>query len=133
MTRTRKSAKSAGTAMETLVARYLADVLDDDRIERRVRNGRLDRGDIGGVRTVMGERVILEVKDYGGRLLPGTWLNEARVEAGNDDAPVAIVVAKRRGTTDPARQFVLMELGDLALLLGGTPKTQCDCPVDHGN
>lgn len=131
MTRTRKSAKSAGTAMETLVANYLADTLDDDRIERRARNGAFDRGDIGGVRTVMGERVVLEVKDYGGRILAGTWLNEARTEAGNDDAPIAAVIAKRRGTTDPARQFVLMELGDLALLLGGTPKTDCDCPVDH--
>lgn len=133
MTRTRKSAKSAGTAHETSIARYLAETLDDDRIERRVRNGAKDRGDIGGVRTVLGERIVIEAKDYGGRILAGTWLNEARVEAGNDDAPVAIVVAKRRGTTDPAKQIVLMELADLALLLGGTPKTECDCPVDHGN
>jgi len=131
MTRNRASAKKAGTAMETLVANYLAETLDDDRIERRARNGAKDRGDIGGVQSIMRERIVIEVKDYGGRLMPGPWLTEARIEAGNDDAPVAVVVAKRRGTTDPAKQYVLMELQDFARLIGGSPKHECDCPIDH--
>lgn len=118
MTRTRRSAKNAGTSMETLVVRYLAGVLNDDRIERRRLSGSKDRGDISGVRTALGERVVLEVKDYGGRLMPGPWVEEAHVEAGNDDAPVGVVVAKRRGTTKPGDQFVLMTLSDLAVLLG---------------
>lgn len=118
MTRSRKSAKTAGTSMETLVARYLAEVLNDDRIERRRLSGSKDRGDIAGVRTALGERVVIEVKDYGGRLMPGPWVEEAHVEAGNDDAPVGVVVAKRRGTTKPEDQFVLMTLADLAVLLG---------------
>lgn len=118
MSRTRASAKAAGTAMETLAARYLATALNDDRIERRRQAGAHDRGDITGVRTTLGERVVLEVKDYGGRLLVGPWLNEARTEAGNDDAPVAAVIAKRRGTTKPEDQIVLMTLADLAVLLG---------------
>jgi hypothetical protein len=122
MSRSRKSAKGAGTAMETLVTRFLASVLNDDRIERRRQSGSKDRGDVAGVRTVLGERVVIEVKDYGGRLLPGTWVEEARVEAGNDDAPVGVVVAKRRGTTNPADQFVLMTLADLAVLLGAQTK-----------
>ena len=118
MTRNRKSAKNAGTAMETLVATYLAAALNEDRIERRRQSGAKDRGDIAGVRTALGERVVVEVKDYGGRVEVGPWLNEAAIEAGNDDAPVGVVVAKRRGTTNPADQIVLMTLGDLAVLLG---------------
>lgn len=117
MTRNRASAKQAGTRMETLVARYLADHLDD-RIERRTLTGSRDRGDIAGVRCVAG-RVVVEVKDHGGRVLVGPWLEEARVEAGNDDAPVGVVVAKRRGRADAGDQVVLMDLRSFVLLLGG--------------
>lgn len=106
--------------METLVVRYLARVLGDDRIERRRLSGAKDRGDVAGIRTLLGERVVLEVKDYGGRLLPGPWLNEACIEAGNDDAAAGVVIAKRRGTTKPEEQIVLMTLGDLAVLLGAS-------------
>lgn len=121
MSRSRASAKQAGTAMETLVVKYLKYALNADGVERRRLSGANDRGDITGVKTVLGERVVIEVKDYGGRLMPGPWVEEAHVEAGNDDAAVGVVVAKRRGTRDPAEQFVLMTLKDLATLLGGTP------------
>lgn len=118
MARSRASAKAAGTCHETSIATYLADRLDDDRIERRTRNGAKDRGDIAGVRH-LGQRVVIEAKDYGGRYQVGPWLTEAEVERGNDDAGVGMVVAKRRGTTDPADQVVIMTLGDLAALLTG--------------
>lgn len=120
MTRSRASAKKAGTDRERQVADYLATALNDDRIDRRVKTGSNDKGDIGGVRTALGERVVIEVKDYGGQLKPAEWVKEAHIEAGNDDAPVGVVVAKRRGTTNPEDQWVLMTLGDLAVLLGGT-------------
>lgn len=121
MGRSRASAKQAGSLFETQVAVFLATALDDDRIERRARNGAKDRGDIGSVRTVNGHRVVVETKDYGGRLLPSEWIREARVEAGNDDAPVGVVVAKRRGkgAAQMGEQYVLMTLADLAVLLGG--------------
>ena len=119
MSRSRASAKAAGTRMGTLVAGHLSEALDDDRIERRARNGAKDRGDIANVRTALGERVVIECKDYGGRLMPGPWITEAHTEAGNDDAAVGVVVAKRRGTTAPGKQWVLMTLDDLAVLLGG--------------
>lgn len=119
MSRSRASAKAAGTRMETLVAWHLSDALDDDRIERRAKNGAKDRGDIANVRTALGGRVVIECKDYGGRLMPGPWIQEAHTEAGNDDAAVGVVVAKRRGTTRPGDQWVLMTLDDLAVLLGG--------------
>ena len=119
MTRNRSSAKQAGTKFETLVTRYLRTTLDDDRIERRRLGGAgNDRGDISGLRH-MGQRIVLECKDYGGQLKPGPWIEEAHIEAGNDSALLGIVVAKRRGTTDPGSQFVLMTLNDLVALLTG--------------
>lgn len=117
MSRNRASAKSAGTAHETSIAAYLAEHVDD-RIERRARNGAKDRGDISGLR-VLGNRVVLELKNYGGRILPGPWVAEAELEAGNDDAIAGIVIAKRRGTTKPGEQWVLMTVDSLIALTTG--------------
>lgn len=118
MTRNRASAKKAGTQMETLVAGYLAQHVDD-RIERRRLAGAHDRGDIAGLRH-MGQRIVIECKEYGGRLMASPWLDEAEVERGNDSAGVGIVVAKRRGTTDPGEQIVMMTLANLVSLMTGT-------------
>lgn len=120
MARSRASAKAAGSRHERSIADRLAETVDD-RIDRRVKTGAADKGDIGGVRTADGRRVAIECKDYGGRFLVGTWLQEARTEAENDGAAAAVVVAKRRGTTDPDDQVVFMELRDLIVLLGGRP------------
>ena len=123
MTRNRQSAKTAGTRFETAIATYLAEQLDDDRIERRRLSGRLDRGDITGLRH-HGQRLVIEVKDYGGQIKAGPWVEEAHVEAGNDSALCGLVVAKRRGTTDPGSQYVLCTVNDLiALLTGQRPDT----------
>ena len=119
MSRNRKSARAAGQRFETLVTRYLRATLDDDRIERRRQGGNQDRGDISGLRH-MGQRIVIECKDYGGRLMPGPWIEETERERLNDDAGVGIVVAKRRGTTAPGEQFVLMTLADLVALLTGS-------------
>lgn len=121
MARSRSSAKKAGSSFERSVADYLAAHVDD-RIDRRPKSGAKDRGDIGGVRH-MGERIVIECKDYGGRLMPVQWTREAQIEAGNDDAMVGVVAAKRKGVTDPGRQWLLMELDDfIALLTGERPK-----------
>ena len=116
MTRSRASAKAAGTRFESSIATYLAEHVDD-RIERRARNGALDRGDFSGIRAPGGGRIVLEAKDYGGRLLPGPWIGEAEIERGNDDALVGAVVAKRRGITDPGAQFVLMTVRYIVALI----------------
>lgn len=118
MTRSRASAKQAGSSFERSIADYLRDYVDD-RIDRRVKTGAKDRGDIGGVRTPHSGRVVVECKEYGGRLAVTPWLREAEIERGNDDALVGLVVAKRRGTTDPADQTVLMTVRDLVALLTG--------------
>lgn len=117
MTRTRASAKKAGSSFERAQADYLAARVDD-RIDRRVKNGQKDRGDIGGLRH-MGGRIVVECKDYGGRLMPGPWTAEAETERGNDDALAGIVIAKRRGTTRPGEQYVLMTVDNLIALLNG--------------
>lgn len=117
MTRTRASAKAAGTAFETLITRYLAQALDDDRIERRTRNGRNDRGDIAGVR-IHGQRLVLECKNHRRLDLAG-WMAEAQIEAGNDDALAGVVVHKRHGTARPERQWVTMTLAELVALITG--------------
>ena len=84
-----------------------------------MRNGNKDRGDISGVRTALGERLVIETKDYGGVYHVTEWLNEAEVERGNDDAAVGVVVAKRRGKADPAQAVVFMTLEGFARLVGG--------------
>lgn len=106
-----------GSAFERLVADCLAAHVDD-RIDRRVKTGNKDRGDIGGVRH-MGGKVVVETKNYGGRFLVGPWLNEAEIERGNDDAIAGIVVVKRRAVANPLDQAVFMTLRDLVALLTG--------------
>jgi hypothetical protein len=121
MSRTRLSAKAAGSRFERAVADYMSSNIDD-RIDRKVKTGAADKGDVGGVRlspALRGGKVTVECKDYGGRLLPSAWLAEAEIERGNDDGVVGVVVAKRRGVADPADQFVLMTLRDLCALLTG--------------
>jgi len=121
VTRNRASAKKAGSSFERLVADYLASELHDDRIDRRVKYGSNDRGDIAGLRTIRGGRIVLEAKDYGGRFEVSAWLNQAELERGNDDAAIGAVVAKRRGVAAPAAQVVFMTLGTFAALLEGGP------------
>lgn len=120
MTRNRVSAKKAGAAFESLVARFLAVRLGDDRIERRAKTGAKDRGDIAGVRTIRGGRVVIECKDTSRDNLPA-WIREAEVERGNDDAAIGVVAHKRRGVADPGEQFVSMTLETFARLLEGGP------------
>ncbi|RAV76520.1 hypothetical protein DBT52_09645 [Aerococcus mictus] len=115
--RTPRSAKSAGSTLERKTANHLAAHVDD-RIDRKVRTGAKDTGDIGGVR-LHGQRLVIECKDYGGRLHPAEWIREAHVEAGNDDALTGIVVAKRAGRAYPGDQWVLMTVDDLVAFLTG--------------
>lgn len=121
MTRSRQSAKQAGARFEQTIATALATRLNDDRIERRTKNGRNDRGDLTGIRTVAGARVVAELKDYAGTVHVKEWLDQAATEAGNDDAPIGVVIFKRRGISDPMSQGVLLDVETLCRLIeGGT-------------
>lgn len=112
MVRNRASAKKAGSGFEQQVADYLSCVLDDERIERRVKRGNKDRGDIAGV-TYHGERVVIECKAESRVNLWG-YLEEAEVERGNDDAALGVVVVKvpGRGPKGTAWQLAAMPWGD---------------------
>jgi hypothetical protein len=116
MSRSRASAKAAGSTFERLVADCLAELVDD-RIDRRVKTGAADRGDIGGVRH-MGQRVVIECKDVAKLNLAG-WVGEAEIERGNDDAAVGLVVHKRKGKGQALDQYVTCTVRDLVALLTG--------------
>ena len=115
MSRTRASARAAGTRFESLVAAYLAGATGRP-VERRRLCGALDRGDLSGVEG-RGVRCVVECKDCARLDLAG-WLAEAERERGNDGADAGVVVFKRRGVADPARQYVLTDLETFARLLG---------------
>jgi hypothetical protein len=119
VTRNRASARAAGARFERLLADYLAAHVDD-RIDRRVKTGAKDRGDIGGLR-VHGQRVVIECKDTA-RISLGTWAGEAEVERGNDDAIAAVIIHKRTGKGSAGEQWVTMTAADfVALLIGSRP------------
>ena len=122
MTRSRASAKQAGAKAERDVADYLATQLNDDRIDRRVRNGSKDRGDIGGLRA-HGQRLVVEVKNCARTDLAG-WIAEAEIEQGNDDALSAVVISKRKGTTNVGRWYVHMTVDQLLALITGQQANQ---------
>ena len=116
MGRSLKAAKNAGTRFERLVADYLNQHVDD-RIDRRVKTGALDKGDIAGVRA-HGQRVVIECKDKA-RISVGEWIGEAEAERVNDAGLAGMVAYKRIGRGAPGDQLVVMTLADLAALLSG--------------
>lgn len=116
MTRNRASAKKAGTAQERLVADYLATHVDD-RIDRRVKTGSLDKGDIAGLR-IHQQRIVIEVKNTT-RINLGPWAKEAEQERINDQALAALIAHKRHGTTQPGQQWITCTLDDLVAIITG--------------
>ena len=115
--RNRDSAKKAGAQFERLVADYLNRHVDD-RIDRRVKTGAKDRGDIAGLRH-MGERVVAECKNTTKPSL-AAWAGEVEIERGNDDAVAGVIVHKRHGKAQAADQWVTMTLADFVALLTGS-------------
>lgn len=116
MSRTRKSAKDAGSRFEREVADALAQHVDD-RIDRKVRTGAKDCGDIGGVR-LHGQRVTIECKNTSRINLAG-WMAEAQDERGNDDGLVGLIVHKRHGNGNPLDQWVTCTVRELIAILNG--------------
>lgn len=111
--------KRKGSEFEGQVARYLAQALDDDRIERRTLGGVNDRGDIAGVK-INDKRAVLECKAEKTLRVP-EYLREAESERKNDGAAFGIVVSKRRGVGEArtGEQLVLMTLETFARIVKG--------------
>lgn len=118
MTRSRASAKAAGSQFETDTVAYLQRVLDD-RIERRTKGGKKDRGDLSGWRH-NGLRVVAELKNVAKLNLAG-WVTEAEIERGNDGADIALVIHKRvgKGPKQMGETYVTLTLADLVTVLTG--------------
>lgn len=119
MSRSRQSAKQAGARF----ARVIADGFQNNGFkfaDKKPLYGAKDRGDIGGVHTASGDGITIECKDYGGEFHVGTWLKEVAEERINDRGIAGIVIAKRRGKTDPMDQVCFMEVRDLMALLNGS-------------
>ena len=58
--------------------------------------------------------------EFGGIVFHHFGIHETVTESlqrGNDDALAGVVVIKRKGTTDPGSQYVLMTVDDLTALL----------------
>lgn len=112
MTRSRASAKKAGTAWETAIVRYLCGE-GWTLAERRARTGALDQGDITGI-----PGVCIEAKNTN-RITLGQFLDEAETEAANANADIAVAWVKRRGKASPADGYVILSGKTFADLLRG--------------
>jgi hypothetical protein len=123
MTRSRATAKQAGSAFEQLVADGLANALGNPDIDRAPRKGSKDIGDIANVRHANGRRIAIEAKDFGGKLIPTVWVREAAVEAAHYGAICGVVIAKRRGTRKFEDQWILLTGADLISLHTGEQST----------
>lgn len=108
-----------GAWFERFMADYFSHELGDADVDRQVKTGRNDKGDIRGIR-IHGQKVVVEAKNtvrYGDI---SEALKEAEVERGNADALAAVVVAKRKGKGKPADQMVYMTARDFMALISGT-------------
>lgn len=131
MTRNRASAKQAGSAQERVIADYLKEVTNNDDIDRAPRHGVRDIGDIANLK-FRGHRIAIEVKDCkheyctkcnrvtGMKL--AEWTKEAIDEADNYNALAGFAVVKRRGVTDPSKQWVIGTLDQLVSLINEVPE-----------
>lgn len=122
MARSQATAKKAGATFEREIADYLRDNLGNhlsEAIDRQPKMGAKDTGDISNVRDSYKRKIVVEAKNYGGRLEPPQWLREAEVERENAKAYAGVVIAKRKGTTKPGEQYVVMDVDTLIKLLKG--------------
>jgi hypothetical protein len=114
MPRNRASAKKAGSSFERLIADCLAEHVDD-RIDRQVKTGTKDVGDIGGLR-FHGHKIAVECKNEAQPKL-GTWSKETEQERVNLGALSGVTVHKRYGKTDPMDQWVTMTMRDFVAIM----------------
>jgi hypothetical protein len=101
--------RNKGSSFESAIERHLQASGHPAAHRTRTPGTAADRGDIGGL------PVVVETKNCA-RMELGQWWTQAS-EAGVRCGLPAVVVHKRRGVTDPARQWVTMDLATLLRLL----------------
>lgn len=104
------TSRDKGTRAETAVVRWL-NAHHWPHAERRALRGDRDAGDVTGI-----PGVVVEVK-AARRLDLAEWLDELDVEVANAHATTGLVVARRRGRTDPGHWYALTTLDRAATLL----------------
>jgi hypothetical protein len=109
--------------MERIIADHFASEVDD-RIDRAVKRGAADQGDIAGLR-FHGHKIAVEVKNTS-KVELSKWAAEAEVERRNLGALAGMTIFKRRGKTAPGMQWVLMTVDDLVALMILERKEQHD-------
>ena len=115
MGRNLRSAKAAGSRFERLIADHLDDRLDDCHVDRQVKTGAADSGDLYGV-ACRGRQIAIECKNVTKMGLP-QWVREAHTEASNIGGLTGIVIHKRHGNAKPGDQWVTMTVADLITIL----------------
>ena len=103
-----------GSSFERLIADYLRDNVSEF-IDRRVKTGAKDKGDIANWR-IGRHRLVVECKTVKAMNLAG-WVTEAQEEALNDDAIAGIVIHKRVKKGQPGDQYVTLTLNDFLNIL----------------
>jgi len=99
--------KAKGAAFERLVADYLAQQVPCERIPA---GATLDRGDLWTPNTA------IQCKNHRSLSL-GAWLDDTTLQQQNAGKLFHALVVKRKGTTDPAHQFAVMDLRQLREIL----------------
>lgn len=115
MGRNLRSAKAAGGKFERLIADYLNERLYGLNVDRQVKTGARDSGDIAGVH-LAGRRIAIECKNVTRMDLP-RWTREAHTEAGNIGGAAGVVIHKRHGNGKPEDQWVTMTVTDLVTII----------------
>lgn len=99
--------KAKGSAFERLIRDYLAEVIPCERIPP---GATLDRGDLWT------PQAAIQCKNHRSLSL-GAWLDQTQQQQRNADKPYGFLVVKRKGTADPAEQFVICSASQLRSLL----------------
>ena len=102
--------RQKGTSFETAIVGWLKEH-GFPYAERRALHGTFDKGDITGTGPL-----VWECKNHK-TLAISEWLVETEDERQNAAADYGILVAKRRGHADPAQQYAILPLHQLAALL----------------
>lgn len=93
--------KQRGTAAESAVVAWLV-ANGWPAAERRALSGNKDKGDVAGI-----PGVVIEVKSCKTMDLAG-WVKELEAEMVNAEVSIGAVIAKKRGTTNPAEWYAVM-------------------------
>ena len=102
--------KQKGTSFETLTVNFLRDN-GFPYAERRSLHGTADKGDITGCGPI-----VFECKNHKTYSL-SEWMRETETEKQNATADIGVLVVKRAGVGDPARQYAVLTLEDVTRLL----------------